>query len=231
VNCMKRIKLLSIVLAFFISPLCAPAAPLVGIDMGADASPLNWTTMSAQLTSLSNLINEQGDATTISFTIDSIGGGQSTSADPTTIPLHPNSLENIASYNLAIATITGTYRGLDPGQEYRVWVLGMRIVNPFANIVSITGAGPTINFTQNGSVGELWVNGERGDNTRDLASFAVIQTADAGGSIQFTVGYDAAIANRGVIAGVAIQVIPEPTSTMLLGMAGALGLYFRRIRA
>jgi len=231
VNCIKRIKLLSIVLAFFISPLCISAAPLVGIDMVPDASPLNWNNMPASVAALSNLINEQGDATTISFTIDSVDGGQVASADPTTIPLHPNSLENIASYNLGSATITGTYRGLDPGQDYFVWVFGMRINNPFANIVSVTGAGPTINFTQYGNVGELWVNGERGDNTRDLASFAVIQTADQNGSIQFTVDFDIAVADRGVIAGVAIQAIPEPTSTMLLGLAGVLGLYLRRTRA
>lgn len=186
--------------------------------------------MPASVASLSNLINEQGDVTSISFVIDA-DGGQSASADPNTIPLHPTSLENIASYNLGAATMTGTYRGLDPGQEYRVWIFGMRFADPFANIVSLTGAGPTINFTQNGNRGELWVNGELGDNTRDLTSFAVIQTADQNGSIQFTVDYDIAIADRGTIAGAAIQAIPEPTSTMLLGLAGALGLYFRRVRA
>ncbi len=70
-----------------------------------------------------------------------------------------------------------------------------------------------------------------GDSTRNLVSFAVTQTADQNGVIQFSVAPDPTITSRGSVAGTAIRAVPEPASGVLVVMAGGLGLALRSRRS
>lgn len=201
---------------------------LVGVDLdNGQGSPTNWNTFNMSTPGvLNNLIDESGAATSYSFTMNH-GSPFTTAVNPVTVPQHSNPLDLIADYYFGTGIGTAQFSNLAAGQEYYVWVFGLRGFT-MNNRITITGGGSPIHFDQVGTAGQLFVNGEMGDQTRTLQSYALVQTADASGVIGFTLDIVPGGSAGWTIAGFAIQAVPSPGALALLGVAAIASSRRRR---
>jgi len=186
------------------------AAPgvLIGVDFGptGDTSPANWTQwIGGAGTTLVDLVGENGAATPLDLTIAGSSSFGTSTGTPlaSTVPIHWQSLSGLDGYlyKSGSPTWTFTWSDLVPGENYEVYVFGLRSYSTVNN-VTIAGGGTPISFAQNLSAGKLFVNGEQGNSGRALADFAEYVTADAAGQIVITVSGSsyAALAGLGIRA-------------------------------
>jgi hypothetical protein len=195
----------------------SPDSELIGVDFDNGAgSPTNWTTTlggSAPIPLL-NLKKESGASTIVDIELASTGGTFSnfaTTPNASTIPIHTNVLTGLSDYfyESGDPLWTFTFNDLVPGDTYNVYVFGLRGFE-MHNAVTISGGSPSIHFAQDSTTpGNLWINGELGNNARTLQSFAELMTADGSGEITITV---AGPVNSATIAGLAIEPTVNPVA-------------------
>jgi hypothetical protein len=205
------------------------AVSLIGIDFGAP-TPTNWTagTGGPNPQVFLNLIDETGAATTVdlSYSGDTFSDTTVVPYTPNAaqIPTHSNSLANIGGGLNDADGITYTFSSLVPAQPYKVWVFGAK--NDFAattfHAVTITGSGAPVAFSQTPTnTGDLWVNGQIGSNAA-LNSFAILASASGTGQLVIRVDDNSPNANDVpvvTLAGLAIELVPEPSTAMMTGLA------------
>ena len=214
----------------------APAA-LIGIDWGRTA-PTNWNagTDGRNPQVLNNLMDETGVITDVDMSYDGIAFSDTDvrhrfTPNSTQVPIHTNSLANLNGRVFDADGINITFSDLISGGRYRIWLFGAQFGSTFHN-VTILGGGTPIDFTQNFSDadGELWVNGSIGSNAA-LDTFAIVAAASALGELQLNVNDDGGVTNTAPavsLAGVAIELVPEPTALVLLVFAGLALVSHRR---
>lgn len=207
----------------------APAAILIGVDFDNGAgSPANWNTFNVGTpNTLVNVIDENGAATGVNFTLQN-GTGFTTAANPATVPTHWNPLyPGIDDYYYATGVGSANFSNLIPGEEYYVWVFGLRGFN-MNNRVTIMGGGAPIQFDQVGTAGQVWVNDQLGSSANDLMHYALVQTATGAGQISFNFDIVPGGAAGWTIAGVAVSLVPAPGTAALLGVCGLVTARRRR---
>lgn len=196
----------------------ANVGDLIGIDFDAGSgSPANWnyTTGGTAPIVLTNLVRENGTTSSVTATLASASAGFDnyvTAPNPATVPIHTPSLVAVGDYFWHRAQLTWnfTISNLVAGEEYNVYVFGLRGFE-MNNNITISGGLPAIHFIQSDVTGgHLWVNGEIGDSGRELDSFAEVMTATASGEIVITVDK---ITNSQTIAGIAIEPAEDDCTT------------------
>ena len=208
--------------------------PLVAVDLqsAGNTVPANWTEINQNAgvfsaTTFSNLIREDGSATTIDLTVGptTSQGSSFGSSDPdnSTVPIHTPSLADAGGVlgwvKGSTNTVVANWSGLIPGEKYNVYVLvaerfGSTDVNQTVTILG-SGIDDPAPFTQttSGFAGELQINNQQGDDALALEDFALTVTADSSGEIDIQLVRDDGL-NSNVIylSAVAIQHALTPTS-------------------
>ncbi|TVS08085.1 MAG: hypothetical protein EA423_02395, partial [Phycisphaerales bacterium] len=184
----------------------AASAQMMAIDFEHAAnglfSPNNWNVLVGSERTVPNMIDENGAPTGKAFTMN-LGTSFAGPVTPSTIPQHTQPLDGIDDYYYGTGMLTAAIRGLTPGESYNVWVFGLRAFN-MNNRVEIQGGGAPVIFEQVTTSGILYVNGEIGDSSRTLDSYAVTQTADASGFITIVMDDSAGTSVGWTIGGLAI---------------------------
>ncbi|MCC5787921.1 MAG: dockerin type I repeat-containing protein [Phycisphaerales bacterium] len=182
------------------------SAQMMGIDFEHAAnglfSPNNWNVLVGSDYIVPNMIDESGAPTGNAFSMD-VGLSFAGPVNPSTIPQHTQPLDGVDDYYYGTVPMTAEIRGLTPGESYNLWVFGLRAF-AMNNRVEIQGGGSPVIFDQVASGGILFVNGEVGDSSRTLDSYAVSQTADASGLITILLTDDAGTAFGWTIGALAI---------------------------
>ena len=227
---MKVLRLCIAVVASLALPAVA-GAQLVGVDFntGTGTTPPNWNSLTTP-GSVANLTSDAGAPTGWSFAVTG-GNGFTFATVPgaATVPTHTYPLSGLDDYLTGGGNVTGTARfsNLPALTPFNVYAFGLRGFAPLSMDWTVTGDN-AITFTQSGGAQELWVNGEVGSSSRTLGSYARVVTSSANGTIDFTYDPFGAANIPFAVAGLAIQVVPEPGSLALLACCGALVL--RRAR-
>ena len=209
--------------------------PLVAVDLQADGEsvPANWTEINQNdgvfsATTFSDLIREDGSATTIDLTVGptSSQGNSFGPSDPDseTVPVHTPSLVDaggVLGWTKGSAnTVLANWSGLTPSEKYNVYVLvaerfgGGTDINHTVTILGEGSDDPTP-FTQTttGFGGELQINNQQGDDAQALEDFALTVTADSSGEIDVQLFRDDGVTSNIIYIGaVAIQQAVTPTS-------------------
>ena len=193
-------------------------AALVGVDFDAGTSlpPNNWTKINHVNNFFTvNLLDESGVNSPYSITVTTnVGPGdrgvlEDFGGSPvgSTLPMHSQSLADLDGFafveNVANASIIATFDSLDPNLHYEVYVFGYD-GDGLSDTQDITIAGegtPTV-FSQAPSSYEVWVNGEKGDSSRTLESFAELVQPNTSGEIVITAEESSGAA---VLGGLAIR--------------------------
>lgn len=210
---------------------------LVGVTFtGGAQSPTNWTRIgSSAPATISDLIDESGQATNVSITFSSpqteffFGG---TGLAPSTVPMHTPSLADLNGNVDGNQLFDVTLSGLSPDSVYDVWVFAARFAIATDQAVTITGQGAPTSFVQSGPATDLVVNSQVGSSAEPLSFYAVPIESDASGQIEIAITPLTTDDSFGV-SGIAIQgAVPEPATVTLLGMgvAGVAGHGWRRRR-
>jgi hypothetical protein len=212
--------------------------PLIGVDLqqSGETVPANWTEINENdsifsAKTFSNLIREDGLTTTVDLTIGppssqpiTFGGSEPATE---TIPMHtPNLVDAGGLFGWTRGSnnvVNARWGGLTAGAVYNIYVLAAERFNgaePDINhTVTITGAGGDnpAPFTQttSGFGGELRVNGQQGDSSQTLESFALPVTANGSGEInvQFARN-DGVNSNVIYLSALAIQQAITPSSAV-----------------
>ncbi|HEX2476577.1 MAG TPA: proprotein convertase P-domain-containing protein, partial [Lacipirellulaceae bacterium] len=174
--------------------------------------PDNWAFYGggSTIAVLSDIKNEAGNTTPINLTIESSAGmitSQIAALLPDTLPLHPQSLEDLDGFITVPSgdTLTLTWSDLEPLTIYEVYLFGVSDVDA-ANAVQIIGDGAPISFNQTVTGAELQINEQTGDNTRQLVDYTQLVTADEMGRITIIVSAPPeALAETVNVGGVAIR--------------------------
>lgn len=209
--------------------------PLVAVDLQREGGtvPANWTEINEtdnvfSATTFSDLIREDGSATTIDLTVDpgspefrSVGASD---PDSTTVPIHTPSLIDAGGVfgwtKSSANTVLANWSGLTPGEKYNVYVMvaerfgGETDINHTVTILG-DGSDDPAPFTQTttGFGGELQINHQQGDDSQALEDFALTVTADSGGQIDIQLVRDDGNASNVIyLSAVAIQHAITPTS-------------------
>ncbi len=209
--------------------------PLVAVDLQAAGGtvPANWTEINQSdgvfsATTFSNLIREDGSATTIDLTVGpTTSQGNSfgpSDPDSETVPIHTPSLDDaggVLGWTKGSAnTVLSNWSGLTPSEKYNVYVLvaerfgGGTDINHTVTILGDGSDDPTP-FTQTttGFGGELQINNQQGDDAQALEDFALTVTADSSGEIDVQLFRDDGVSSNIIYIGaVAIQQAVTPTS-------------------
>ncbi len=167
----------------------APPA-LIGIDFDdAPNAPLNWLANSGASGSFDDLDNEDGGASQIDLTINGSPLGYDVPLNASTIPQHTNSITNVNGQIYTGAnSIELVYSDLEPSQDYHVYIMSAEgFFNSIEQTVTIQGAGSPVSFEQRFNQGDLFVNDQLGDSSRDLSEYAQVITADSNGVITINV--------------------------------------------
>lgn len=220
--------------------------PLVAVDLqnAGNSVPVNWTEINQNdgvfsETTFSDLIREDGSATTIDLTVGPTTpqGNSFGPSDPAeeTIPIHTPSLADSGGVlgwtKSTTNTVVANWSGLAPGEKYNVYVLVAERFDAFGtggpvninHTVTILGDGSDnpSPFTQTttGFGGELQINDQQGNDGQSLEDFAITVTADSNGEIDIQlVRNDGQSFNTGeptnviYLSAVAIQHAVTPTS-------------------
>lgn len=209
--------------------------PLVAVDLQRDGGtvPTNWTEINEtddvfSETTFSDLIREDGSATTFDLTIGptTLQGNSFGSSDPATetVPIHTPSLSDAGGVlgwtRSSTNTVVANWSGLTPGEKYNVYVMvaerfgGGTDINHTVTILG-DGSDDPAAFTQTttGFGGELQINNQQGDDSQPLEDFALTVTADSGGQIDVQIVRDDGNASNVIyLSAVAIQHAVTPTS-------------------
>lgn len=164
------------------------ASELIGVDFDVDDfnSPFSWLVVTGGSDAdFSDLDNEQSNDTPIDLTINGTYSGLGVEVNPATIPLHPNSLANVGGQiqtnGEALELI---YSDLVASADYLVYVLSAEgVFDSIEQTVSIQGLGNSVVFEQRFNQGDLFINDQVGDNTRNLTEYGQLITADIDGRI------------------------------------------------
>lgn len=97
------------------------------------------------------------------------------------------------------------FSGLNPGREYRVWVMGLRGGATYTQAVEIISAEGIEGFTQSAEARQLFVNGGIGSSSEDLSGYAGLFTPTTHGEINIRVTGEEGV----FLAGVAVQELDE----------------------
>lgn len=199
----------------------------VDFDLAGGSAPTNWTSIGTSGTPLtqSNLVDEDGNATTIDLTISETGTGSTfcganeicgaaATINSTTIPIHDQPLAGIDGQFFTDADpVTLTWSGLTSGTDYEVYVFALEgFYGSIVQDVQITGQN-TESFTQNVTQNELVINDQTGASTAPLSSYAKLVTADSDGEIEIQVtpnGFTLDVS----LGGVAIREASAPELTL-----------------
>lgn len=208
--------------------------PLVAVDLQSAGAtvPANWTEINQNdgifsETTFSDLIREDGSATTIDLTVGptTLQGNSFGPSDPdnSTVPIHTPSLVDaggVLGWTKGSAnTVVANWSGLNPSEKYNVYVLvaerfGGQNINHTVTILG-DGSDNPAPFTQTttGFGGELQVNNQQGDDAQALEDFALTVTADSSGEIDIQLFRDDGVSSNIIYIGaVAIQQAVTPTS-------------------
>ena len=190
--------------------------PVIGVDFDepTGASPENWTRLSQVFGGFtSNLIREDGAATSVGLNLGVSGSAGLNPSDPGSVPLHTPDLFNLTGNHIANNSLTLTWSGLNVGQEYNVYLLtAENFGNNFRQEITILGGGtnPAPFIQDTASIGNaLLVNGGLASSTRTLAEDAIVAEADSSGQIRIEV---VDIGNSfAILSGAGIQAVTPPT--------------------
>ena len=168
---------------------------VVGVDFGDRGSrPDRWgrvSSFSAVGSTFGNLVDEAGNTTPFELTLSGSTNGQSfdVAIDSDTLPAHSRPLggiDNIVFPSDDQGPMQAVWSGLEPGSPYEVYVFGAD-VETNTQRVTITGGGVSTSFVQTLGAQELFINGEVGQSTRELPSYADVVLADQDGKITINV--------------------------------------------
>ncbi|MCA9266569.1 MAG: hypothetical protein KDA60_22065, partial [Planctomycetales bacterium] len=167
------------------------AGSLIGVDFDPQFHlPTNWNGYAGGPTpdALTGLVDEDGDPAGATLLIEfSDGQADADFVVPigATVPAYLQPLHTIDGSVYDNKQAHFTWRGLQPLAEYDVYVFGLAVDNN-NQVVTISGE-TTVTFEQEGDRQVLWINGEQGDSTRTLDSFAEVIQASAEGLIEIEV--------------------------------------------
>ncbi|APZ96389.1 right-handed parallel beta-helix repeat-containing protein [Fuerstiella marisgermanici] len=207
-----------------INPVTASIAddelhPVVGVDFdqsGSVSTPENWTKISQTFGgTTSNLIREDGIATSTSLTLGVSGSAGLNASEPSATPVHSPSLEGLDGNHLASDSLTLTWGGLTPGKDYNIYLLtsewfGSNVLQD----VTITAGVTVPSFTQDtGAIGSgMLVNAGLANSGKTLEADALMVQADASGTIQIVVSdVSTGGAGNALLSGAAIQEVGSGT--------------------
>ena len=167
-------------------------SPWIGVDFGSNSgavnlTPTNWTPSDGS-SSLTNLIDQAGNPTTVGLSFSTTPSSFAATVLSTTVSLASVNLSNIGGsiYKFSGSMVL-TFNGLTPGAAYGVYVLGLREGASISQPVSIAGVS-TVSFTQAAASQELGVNDQIGSDTSLLTNAGKYVRATPSGEIVITVG-------------------------------------------
>lgn len=219
-------------------PQMAQATSLIVVDFDVNGGTTgtNWNQITPNVQSISNLVDVDGNNTGFSF---GLGGTMNPpiafeSGDPDSTQIPTGSpITTAIGGNITgdIIAVDYWFTGLEPGALFRIYVFSYRN-EPYFNQISVETQQtiPAYDVTSNEDFGEqdLYVNQEIGMDGRTLVSYAnVVSVWDEGPNIggiglEFIVNGDAGFDDQWAIAGIAIQEVPIPEPSSLLGL-GLIG--------
>ena len=160
---------------------------LIGADFDLDGNtPANWVTISSGTDqTFSDLDNERNAITPVDLTVNGTYTALNVDIDPATVPLYPNALSNVdGQIQTSSQPLEIIYSDLVASTDYLVYVMAAEgIFDSIEQTVSIQGLGSPVVFEQRFNTGELFINDQVGDETRDLFEYAQLITADIDGEI------------------------------------------------
>lgn len=197
------------------------AAALVGVDLDQDLNhPTNWTLQDRYLPplTLNDLVGEDGIATSVDLTLSgAVGDDFPISIIASTLPMHDQSLAGLDGgltfpIEAGPTTITATWGDLNALAMYEVYVFSLADVPDELNV-------PVA----------LEINSQPGDSNRTLRSYAESIQASAAGEIVLVMP-GPLFPSGNELAGLAIRLVPEPTSLVLvsLGLIELVGAVRRK---
>ncbi len=173
------------------------SVPVIGVDFGSASGPgpnsWNIIEIDSSLTSLTDLLRDDGVATSIDLTIETTNGwpGWHTgSPASTSIPNHVPVLDDIGGFSRGgPQSLIGTWSDLIPGRLYGVYLFGLDADSNADNrgqMVTIAGATTLPSFTQTLSDNQLRVNDAIGSSAQNLELNEKVVAADSNGQIVVT---------------------------------------------
>ena len=200
----------------------------VDFDAAGGPAPTNWLNVDGgSNATFANLAGEDGSGTLFDLnvveTVDGTWDDFAVTPITSTIPQHTN---NLASIDGQIYTggdpLALTYSDLTPGADYEIYVMSAEgFYSSISQRVTINGGGSPVVFDQVFNTDQLFINDQLGDNTRSLAEYAQIITADNNGQISIDI---APINNTQdvVLAGIAIAEVAATSTFETVGTAGTI---------
>ena len=214
----RRVLLVATLAAFLLPQAQMVRAAIVGVDIEAgNGSPINWTsyTLADVGNTESNLIDENGAVTNISFQLSGPNSNQYfPPSSPTIIPSHSNDLTTVCCDVVAGGPepYTTLWSGLVPNAAYDYWIFTSSASTDFFTITGST----TDNFVSS-PIGhtEQRINGVVGSSSSTFASYSRQVNASASGTIVIL----QSATGTPTPSGYAVQLaIPEPASFTLLSL-------------
>ncbi len=200
--------------------LVIPVFVGIDFDVAAGSSPSNWSRIGANSNgTASNLIGEDGEATSFDLSITETGGSwDDFAATPiaSTIPQHSVDLTNIDGQIYTGAdSIEFVWSDLNPLLNYEIYVLAVEgFYDSIQQTVTIVG-DTTVSFEQRFDQDMLFINDQLGSSSSSLSDYAVVVNADSSGEISITI--DAIAGTEDVVAGgLAIAEIPNRAPTAIV---------------
>ena len=194
------------------------AVILVGVDFdtATGTSPNNWTPVNAYSVPhvVNDLVDESGNTTPFDLTLTGSNSNHfAATVNASTLPVHDQSLTGIdGQIYTSLQSVTAVWSDLNSSAEYEIYVFGLESFTGFLDdqTVTITGDGTAVQFTQLLSNGNLYVNGEVGDSTRSLQSYAHVVSPDGNDQITISVTANDGSADL-VLGGLAIREVAATT--------------------
>lgn len=219
--------------------ICASAAgaAIVGVDIEAgQGSPTNWTsyTFADVDTTKSNLVDETGATTSVSFLLSGVTATQDLAPfSPSVIPSHTTDLTTVCCDVLGLGPnpTVALWSGLVPSATYNYWVFTSSAAQ---DTITATGATTDSFFSPAVSAESQAINGVIGSSALTFASYARQVDASAAGTIRIDIQSTGTPTPSGyAVELVDIPPIPVPAALPLFAtaFAGLAGLAALRRRA